>query len=604
MSYNTAKVNVHYYLFNETASETNRLVPAPTISINPEIYYVNDSVIGYTYNVTLNGYANAIRLNERPDTGQSYGLGETISHMDHIRKIFSGNGGKLYVKDAANSNIDILVAKGATIKSINFEPSDNLWIDYAPYTIELEFNEIDLIGCGIENNDIIHCSNTFFHLPPSATGSVAPTGLYPSPYLVDFKKHKIKDFSDQLSFSIDDEIYSELPSASGIINHNFTINYSVNATGKNFYIDDKLIPSWEMAKLFCQHRLVNQVSGLFNKTLSVIQPDNHESHKAVDQPSEIFNNINPNSSNHSGLIALESTYKLYNEVVTCDTSESDGTFSLNYSALCKKYNVAQGPEANSALHTFTKAINHSDSDQNQVTITVEGTVQGLVEGGLISDLIKDDFELPSNGTFIGKKTNDKTKYNFAHIAFLSDIKSNTSDDLSVSLKTKLNITNSGLLLLNDNGQPRSGQPKPTSFVIDHNYHGGSINYTATYDSVNANTLELGYTNVSITRTFPTDIIQEFIIPGRAAGPIIQKLNMRNPGKISIRVDGMSPKNIGTGASNIAVCDSIPDYSDIVGIEALIAIDSDVDYIKTLEEYTKNNIDGSYSISLEYLCRRT
>ena len=66
---------------------------------------------------------------------------------------------------------------------------------------------------------------------------------------------------------------------------------------------------------------------------------------------------------------------------------------------------------------------------------------------------------------------------------------------------------------------------------------------------------------------------------------------------------MSPKNISSN-SNIVPCNSIPDYSDIIGIENIIAIDSHSGYIKTLEEYTKNNIDGSFSISLEYLCRKS
>jgi hypothetical protein len=598
MAHNTAKVNVYYYLFGENYSDVNRLVPAPIININPEIYYANDSVIGYTYNVVLKGYANALRLNERPDNAPSYGLGEVVSHIDHIRKIFSANGGKLYVKDTKNLNNDILVAKGATIKNITFEPSDNLWTDYAPYTIEIEFNEIDLIGCSNETNDIIYCNNTFFHIPQSGTTILSP-GTLPSSYLVDIKKYKIKEFSDSFTFNLDNEVYTELPS---IVNHNFSVTYNVNATGKNFYIDDRLIPSWEMAKIFCQNRLVTQISGLFDKTLSVMSPENYEAHKAIDTPDQIFNNINPNAGTHSGLVNLESTYKIYNEVISCDTSESDGSFGLTYNAVFKKYDPSKSDEENSALHNFTKSISHTDDDQQQVTISIQGNVQGLVEGGLISDLNKDDFELPANGTFIGKKTTDKTKYDHAKLSFLSYIKHSTEDDLRTELKGLLNITNSGLLLTDSAGAPRTGMPKPTSFVIDHDYHGGSIGYSATYDSVNSNAFDLGYTNVSITRTFPTDVIQEFIIPGRAAGPIIQKLNMRNPGKISIKVDGMSPKNIAMNA-NISPCDSIPDYSDIIGIENIIAIDSHPDYIKILEEYTKNNIDGSFSISLEYLCRR-
>jgi hypothetical protein len=157
--YSTA-IEVYYYKQNGgSASSSNRLAPAPTISISPEIYYANDSIIGYTYNVTLTGYANALR--KELDAGSvNFGLEATVDHIGDIRSIFSFNGGNLYIKQTSG---DIIVAKGATIKSIQFNPSDNRWVNYAPYTVELEFNEIDFSGCS--NNPSIACSSSIFHSP-------------------------------------------------------------------------------------------------------------------------------------------------------------------------------------------------------------------------------------------------------------------------------------------------------------------------------------------------------------------------------------------------------------------------------------------------------
>ena len=57
----SATTEVYYCKQSESPGSDHRLAPAPTIVISPEIYYANDNVVGYTYNVTLNGYANALR---------------------------------------------------------------------------------------------------------------------------------------------------------------------------------------------------------------------------------------------------------------------------------------------------------------------------------------------------------------------------------------------------------------------------------------------------------------------------------------------------------------------------------------------------------------
>jgi hypothetical protein len=106
-----ASLEVYYCKQSESPGSSHRIAPAPQISISPEIYYANDNVIGYTYNITLNGYANALRK-EINAGSTAYGLSGVIDHMGDLREIFNTNGGNLYVKQGSN---ELLVAKGATI---------------------------------------------------------------------------------------------------------------------------------------------------------------------------------------------------------------------------------------------------------------------------------------------------------------------------------------------------------------------------------------------------------------------------------------------------------------------------------------------------------
>jgi hypothetical protein len=577
---------------NSAIGNSSRLAPAPKITISSDIYYSNDSVIGYSYTVILNGYANALRFNEKPDSALGYGIENVISHIDHIRNIFSCNGGDLHVTDRSNSAI--LIAKGCTIKSISFENSNNYWVNYAPYTITIECNEIDLIGC-LDNTDI-SCADSFFHT--KITGINESNKNYPSDNLVDIKKYKIKEFNDNWTFSIGDEIYKEL---STISNNHFNVNYEISAIGRNFYVNSKLIPAWEMAKMFCQDRLYNQIKGLLDETNAKralpISSDNFNGNTGRQNPNDLFKLDDVASK---GLLndAMSTNYKIYNEIINCDTSEADGSFSLKYSAIVKKFDSSKSLAENAALHNFTVDNSYSDGDSMNVSLSVNGSVTGLVEGGFI-DKIDDNFELPASGAFITKKNNNITKYDNAYDSFLAYIKHSANDDLSDSIKTTLNITNANLLLTAHQNLPTS--PLPTSFVITHDYNNGIINYNANYDSLNSISNEFGYTNISIVKNYPADVVQEFVVPGRSAGPIIQKLNTKKNGTISISIDGASQANKICGTDTIQICNSIPSLTGIVGLTTLTAINKEDGYIKTKEQYNVNRIDGSFHVELEFIC---
>jgi hypothetical protein len=584
MSGYNATTEVYYCKQNENPGPSHRIAPAPNITISPEIYYANDSVVGYTYNVTLNGYANALR--KENDAGSvAYGADKTIQHMGDIREIFNVNGGNLYIKQNSSN---IIVAKGCTVKNINFNPSENKWVNYSPFTIELEFNEIDFIGCS--SNPTIACNSSFFNAESL------------SPKLIDINKYKIKNFSDKWSFTIDNQIYEHYD---GILNNVFKVSYNLSATGKNYYVNNNLVPAWQQAKMFVQDRLFNQIKGLINGVLQ-IEDSNRDGCEANKTLAELYD-VDFTTPRNSGLFDSADTlrdgnvvnYDIYNESINCSTSEADGSFSITYNAILKKSDPLNNPIENAALHTFTKNISTTNNPKN-VTINVQGTVQGLVRGGFV--YYNNDFNLPNNGLFISTIDSAETKYNNA----LNHYNTNIGDELDLlpAFKTKFNITKAELLTNTQCSEEEEEEPpKPSSFTLDHSYNNGTVGYTAVYDTKTSSTIDKGYSNVSIVRNDPVEIIQEFIIPGRISGPIIQRLGMKTSRTISINIDGVSSDNKecipSFGSDCFSICDNLPKFN-IKNFDKLL--EENEGWVKTKEDYTSNKLDGSYSISLEYTCK--
>ena len=601
-AYNT-NLEVFYCKQLETPGLEHRIAPAPMITVSPEIYYVNDNVVGYTYNISLRGYANALR--REIDAGSTLsGLSGVADHIGDIRNIFNTNGGNLYIKQAGTN---ILVAKGATIKTISFDQSENRWFNYSPYTVNIEFNEVDFIGC--TNNPVIACNSSFFHSPHQSGSDKI------SNKLVDITKYKIKTFNDKWSFTIDDQIYENY---NNLYNNVFKISYSITATGKNYYVDDKLVPAWHQARSFAQNRLVTQVSGLIGGILQINNGSTTCDPVTTIQTLHSGDMTSPRESGmlqRSGFTTFKDkiagqmpAYNIYNETITCDTSESEGTFSLTYNAIVKKTNPGtngtdQELLENAALHSYTKDISVSESNNQNVTITVKGNIQGLIPGGFI-DRVGDFYTLPASGQFIYSAQNTQDKYKSALAFFNKFVGSHTISygqngglyaDLSQQKKEELGVNYGQLLVKGDSDYTSFS---PTSVVLDHGYTDGTIGYTFTYDKLNASTQGKGYTNITIDRKEPIEMVQEFVVPGRISGPIIQRLGMKSAKVVTININGASDtdKFVGTDLTDINICNYIPSFGAQVG--GLLTEDHGV-AILTKKDFTSNRIDGSYNLTLEY-----
>jgi hypothetical protein len=554
-----------YYLpqnSNVAANESYRLVPAPQISITPEIYYANNIAIGYTYNVTLEGYATSLDL-RNPSPSSSFD--NTLSSIQNIKNSFFIANGTLLI--TSNSG-EVLKGTGGILKSIEFQESENNWVNYAPYVIQLEFNELLLGSCS--------------GVTPFSC-SALPSGIVPSPQLVDMAKYKIKSFEDNWSINLDQNIYSVY---SGINNNYFNVEYTVSAVGKNYinYTNNNLLPSWEQAKNFVQDRLVKQINNL---TLSCLDTNTDgcsggKSLSSVFTPGAgILDSIN-----------IGANYDVFNESVAVQASESDGSFSATYKALIKELG-----DAGNAIHTFDVTKKISDNDSGKViSCNVQGSIQGLVKRGLIKG--SSVLSLPSSGVIIqhiGSGDNN-SKYSQALNYYNSIGDSKKLNDNFVSQKLQINYSALGISGCSD----PSGVPPCTSFSLTHDYTQGILSYSIEYDSFNVLSRMSGVPikSYSLSIEEPVPMIAEFIIPGRSGGPIVQLLDVETPRKYSLSVEGLEQPTICNTLDIASLISSGCDDNFAVDTNGIPILNFSGCFLA--EEKYKKGFNGTYTLTRTYI----
>lgn len=554
-------VKLYYIPNDDTVSEQYRIVPAPLLNIIPEIYYANNTVIGYTYIINLNGYATALDLRNPSPTESN--LEQTLQAIKHIKELFSINNGTLII---TYNNQEIIKATGGVTTILSFSNSDNNWVNYAPYSISLEFNELFISDCDTAAS--IGCANI-------------PNGIVASPALIDMQQHRIQSFKDGWSINLDNNIY---------INNNqyFTIEYSVEATGKNYFDGNHLIPAWEQAKNFCQNRLFKQIAKLTSTALDATYTNCLTNGQTL---SSLFSE-GSNGCLQNINIDNNANYGLFNETLVSSVSETAGSFSLQYQAIIK---IITDTNVSNAIHTYTITKNYTDTDKKIVSYNVEGEIQGLISGGLVkqgSRLLLQN----SNELFLeNNNTNQISKYNQA-LALYSTIGSST--DLKPEfIDNELKIKNS--LFFPDIPQQQScdGIPNSTSFTLTHNYDTGTIKYTANFDGEKIcsqiNQQSTLVTNLSID--YPTPMIVEFIIPGRPNGPIVQMLDVNTPKIYNLSIQGISVENFcANNDINAQITEACAASFNInvpeLNFNNMFLVD---------EKYTKAS-DGSYTLNRKYI----
>ena len=615
-------MNKMYYGPKNTTNNAYRISPVPKVVIAREINYANDVIIGYTYILNLNGFVSSYRDlrnndSESKSSDQSNNIAKILGNMEILKGILLANGSFLRLLD--NNNSILLEANGGTLKSLSFDESDNHWTNFVPFSAQIEFNEVNILG-------------------ESLTSAIDSTSITTN--MVDINKYKLKTFTENWNFDINEDTYynsvlnSDIGQQLQINNSSINIAYDLSATGKNYYNSDgTLKAAWTQAKDFVQERMYLQLKGLIGGILrdgkTVCEAEQTLGSTDYSTTDQNFNQIdyiryNNRALNKGGMLKdIQNYYKVYNETVTCATSESEGTFSLKYNSLLK-HNKDGNFNADNVIHTVNKTINstlNTVSDYN-TTISVEGKIQGLLEGGLINS--NGNFQLPRNGTLLIANSGSPTKFDNA-LTFLSSVISIDDDDLKLNFKTALGITYADLGITGNWSRKDpfttgtdptcSGDPTnitPVSFNLTKNYIDASISYSVEYSS-NRNGIGdkdsfITFTDYTIDE--PVSILAEHVFPGstyynRDGRTVFQDIDTVTARKISINIKGRNKTLRKTWPCEVDLlgyggCNSVIEQFNIPEFTEALFPDYD-DFILTTKQINYDPRQGSYTASLSYTC---
>ncbi len=356
----------------------------------------------------------------------------------------------------------------------------------------------------------------------------------------------------------------------------------------------------------------------------------------------------PNYGNMTG------TTFLYNHVRTTSFSISEGSYSVNETWL--------------AMPTGVRFLENYDIDVSTdasfiKTVSVKGEVQGLylremntltgsnaIPTGNRIDIINDDItsSVLSEGSSSALTTASnrgelsKNKFENALSGYMDHVKPFLYQRANIGLNnryyseywldetTSQNAGNRGFG--SGPASPNAPQIKnpiyvkeqplnviPTSTSEAHNVQKGSISYNFQYDNKSNICTGVLSSNVTVETSFPTDVFAEAFVLGRALGPVLQDLGTITSAKktIGIEVKVIPPRDIDGYSMLNTSCPLYVEgniYQTITGIANSLKPYGDQ---TTALGYKKNNInqkgqvytstdsenwnpiDGSYSVQLSY-----
>jgi hypothetical protein len=534
--------------------------PSPQISIKSEIVYTNDSAIGYKYEITLNGIA--IKKDNMT-------FGDTISEINTIRSILSNNGSKLLIN---NNNTTVVEAFGGVLLSLSFD-SENSFSRYSNYKAVLSFNELKIL------DDAFSCSS----------GPIPNTDF--SSYLLDINKYKIKEFKDNWTFNLGEGILNfnddtSLPKLK-IYNTQLEVSYEIAAEGLPYFGSDKaIVVPWQQAKSFVQDRLFKQIGDFHSK--DILNLNENIACLASQKIDEIYDN-----GKNKSILGSNFPYSVYNETIECSTSEANGSFSARYNAILKFDDDQSEFSDKAATHIFSKKINTNyEGTKEIVSVSIEGTIQGLNTSKISTDLIFGTFALPNNGKLL-KSGNNLDKLNNA-IIVKDKIIEKTEDDLTSAFKSALEI----IPLSNYFDAPSCVDSgiTPASFSLTTNHFLGTINYSAEYtiDRALAVTSSSGTViyNTSIDVEKPKKVYAE--LPIVNGDYVIQDLQTTTSQKINISVNGRK-KNNNCGQPKLTDIKTIID-------EFTLPHPNNTEFILTKKNISYNFPNSTFTIDVSYLCQ--
>lgn len=605
--------------------------PAPQINITKTPIYVgaDQNMIGYTYQVNLNGHASSNLLSDP----QAPRMSNSVYRVDQIKNILHRNGKQLSLWDNCN-NKQFILGLGGKLTSFDTQSGD--WYNYIQYTATLEFNELFIYGESVSTSIALN------------TVSVQDPVLYN-------RMLKIKTYDDNWNFTIPEEeayrYYSRLANVDSVGDGSIAysaedytqinVSYTINATGKHYYgIDNTTKAAWEAAKDFVQYKLYHQIA-MFRNGYPLSETNfANTSYNSNEYGNQMNQAITSNVQFQQIPVvppildkSIADRYAIYNETIDCSTSETAGTFTATYNCVLKRYDPYIASPQNS-IHTFQMSYNQERSFRHiNRTLSLTGSVQGLLLTNIL-DTFNDgqSFYLPMQGVFYGVSSDTVSKYGNAYQDFVTYIINEQQDDVQDGFKYVLGINYSNLFpgsdpdlpCVRDQGYQFLYQilAKPKNLNVNHNYGNGSIEYSATYDTERACAQERGFQTMTITEDDSLPLYSEHTVIGRQRGALIQDLNTNKNKEITIAFQGVTNKTCASGNPfSIRPSDlSDPNFTglhpDVCDTDTYLSFPTTVEmiYFQTEREadlrgrplitksYTRtyNPADGSFNVSKTYL----
>ena len=424
---------------------------------------------------------------------------------------------------------------------------------------------------------------------------------------------------------LDTSVEESKPTLLRTDNLTYNVRYTIDAVGMNYSKleagNNLVVPAWEQAKSFCQDRLFTEVKKLANNICYI------NASTACSATQTLKNLYSPNDLGEGLMLTpdpIDSTvpdFKIYNESVRCETSEGEGSFSAEYSAIIKIERSTQDGFSNEAVrHTFSKNIQiekngiHNKTLENKV-ITIEGEIQGLVPGGLLFDA-NSDYELPRTGYLIVQSTSENKKYQNAlrfaqkffdnpNIEKAKDIKDEYKGEFEFGLRPEDFVQETG-------GLEQIEYAKPEEFNISKNYAEGVISYSAKYSTGKTGGRHK-YSNSSIEIQRGVPVIATFQIPNGGyvtpsnpdgIGVIIQDIGTKTRDVMNISIEG-NDEELKLGYINMEDSQSrLKVYNFLANANSNFSLPSDITLpvsgVLTDITKTTNILTGSYNIKLAYI----
>jgi hypothetical protein len=136
--------------------------------------------------------------------------------------------------------------------------------------------------------------------------------------------------------------------------------------------------------------------------------------------------------------------------------------------------------------------------------------------------------------------------------------------------------------------------------LTRNYTEGTINYSAEYTSERA-CKEVGQnSSISVTSDGGTDVIAEFIVPN--GNTIIQDIGTKTAKRMTINIQGNSGEQRSCCDESESLVDKIKGAAcSGVVIPSGIGLPDPNEYIITQLQRSDNKKDGTYNMTIAYLC---